>query len=69
MSRKYSIMVRENGADHERELAQVDSNPQAIVEAARELTRPVNEGGRKFRINRYEHVYALDNATGEKVTC
>lgn len=57
----FTIMVRETGRNHERELCSVDSNPEAIVEAAKTKVMAVEQGGRKVKIPAYEHVYFKDN--------
>lgn len=42
--KRYSIMVIEYGADREIELCQTDTNPQMVVEAAKEKTLKVYKG-------------------------
>jgi hypothetical protein len=64
---RYSIIIREHGHDHESVLAQVDTNPQAVVEAAKQRTSRMAVGNRRFTVARYDHVYAVDNVTGERV--
>lgn len=59
--KRYSIMARETGADREVEIAQVDTNPAAIVAGAQMRARPVTRpNGRKALEPRYEHVYFVD---------
>jgi len=67
--KKYTIMVREAGADHEVEFCQCDSNPGAIVEAAQQKYRLVDGGissSRKIRVPKYEHVYFRENVKNEQ---
>lgn len=56
MKKRYSIMVRESGADHETELCQVDNNPNAMVACARTKTFVG-----KARVPRYENIRVIDN--------
>lgn len=61
--KRYSIMVRERRADHEVELCQCDSNPEALVAAAQEkylLVANPSGGSRKISVAKYEHVYFID---------
>ena len=62
---RYSIMIREYNHDYETVLAQVDSNPMAVVEAARQRVRKQQVGAHIETVGRYDHVYAIDNETGE----
>lgn len=41
MKRRYSIWGTEHGSDHEVELAQVDSNPQPVMDGFAEMTLTV----------------------------
>jgi hypothetical protein len=61
--KRYSIMARGRHSDHEVELCQCDSNPQAVVAAAQAKTILIRgkSGGRKIRVAMYGHVYAVDN--------
>jgi hypothetical protein len=59
--KRYSIMVREVGSDHEVELCQVDRNPKAIAEALGQKTR-----SRCVHTERYDWVRIVDN--GEAVS-
>lgn len=59
--KRYSIMVREVGRDHERELCQVDRNPEAIADAAKKKTILVDRGDKKVKIGAYEHVHVIEN--------
>lgn len=58
-------MIREYNHDHETVLAGVDSNPMAVIEAARQRVRKEHVGSRTVVVSRYDHVYAIDNETGE----
>ncbi len=57
---RYSIMARPYGADHEIEIAQCDTNPEAVVEAVREKFLKIDGGNRKVLVAKYEHVHVVD---------
>ena len=59
--KRYSIMARQYGANYETELCQCETNPGAIVEAARQKKIKIEAGKRKVFVAKYEHVYARDN--------
>lgn len=64
--KRYSIMVRENGVDHEVELCQVDNNPRDVAAAAQEKKlRQINSAGGYFFINKYDTVRIQDNGEQE----
>lgn len=67
MKRRYSIWGREYGADHDVELAQVDSNPQPVLDGlvTKTLTiRPSLTGPRKkSKIRKYTWLRIVDNET------
>ena len=52
--KRYTIMVRPSGVDYEVALADVDSNPEAIVKA-------VKAKRRRARLTRYENVRIREN--------
>ncbi len=60
--KRFSIRVRERGSDKESELCQVATNPEAIVDAARNkfLMIDAGDGRRKVREPKYEHVYFVE---------
>jgi hypothetical protein len=66
MTHRYSIMVRPYGQDHEVELAQCDSNPEAIAAGAREKSISLDLGytksgkARKVLVSKYEHISIVD---------
>jgi hypothetical protein len=68
MKKRYSIMVREHGSDHDVELMQVESNPQAIVAGLHEKTLTAKSsmfrGGRTAKIPKYTFIQIIDNAKG-----
>jgi hypothetical protein len=61
--KRFSIMVRSRHSDHEVELCQCDSNPQAVVDAAlqKSLMSRGKPGARKVRVPLYEHARFIDN--------
>jgi hypothetical protein len=64
--KRYSIMARENqqGA-RDLELCQCDSNPEALVEAARAKRMRFDDGrGRKIQVPKYAHVFTVDHGKG-----
>jgi hypothetical protein len=66
MTPRYSIIVREHGSDHDVELMQVNSNPDAIVAGLRAksltLKRTVFEAGKRHvKIPKYSYVRVVDH--------
>jgi hypothetical protein len=64
MKRRYSIWGTEICSDHEVELAQVDSNPQAISKIFEEMMvkgKPAMKGGKVAKIRKYTWVRIIDN--------
>jgi hypothetical protein len=66
MKKRYSIMVREFGSDHDIELMQVDSNPQAVIDGLRKKTLTISRsifepGKRKNRIPKYTYLQVIEN--------
>lgn len=58
--KRYSIMAAPFGWGKEIELCQCDSNPQAIVEAAREKRIRVHGGDRYRMVAKYESLRIVD---------
>lgn len=63
MKKRYSIIVREWGADRDVELMQCDSNPEALVAALyAKRVNTTKEGARKkTSISRYVTIRIVDN--------
>jgi hypothetical protein len=69
MKKRYSIMVREYGSDHDVELMQVDSNPQAIIDGLHKKTLTIHrsifeKGKRSVKLPKYTFIQVVDNAKG-----
>jgi len=69
MKKRYSIWVREYGSDHDVELMQVDSNPQAVTTGLHAKMITINktifqEGKRKTKIPKYTFIRVVDNHAG-----
>jgi hypothetical protein len=69
MKRRYSIMVREYGSDHNVELLQVDTNPQPIVDGLHKKTLTIRhsifeKGKRTTKVPKYSFIQVVDNAKG-----
>lgn len=66
MTARYSIMVFEHGSDHEVELMQVNSNPQAIVDGLRQksltIRRSIQQPGKRVvKIPKYSFIRVIDH--------
>ncbi|MET3308080.1 hypothetical protein ABIE86_004645 [Bradyrhizobium diazoefficiens] len=63
VKKRYSIWVREIGSDHDVELMQCDSNPQALVDGlyAKHLTVKTDTARKKTKVGRYSWVRIVDN--------
>lgn len=66
MTARYTIMVQEHGSDHEVELMQCGSNPQAIVDGLRKksltMRRSIFEPGKRVvKIPKYTSIRVIDN--------
>ena len=59
--KRYSIMARPYGADHEVEICQCDSHPEELAEGVRLKRIMMQVGDRKVPIGKYEHVYFVDH--------
>lgn len=70
MKKRFSIWVREIGSDHDVELMQCDSNPEALVKglSAKTLTTVV-EGSKKkkTKVAKYSWVRVVNNETGATI--
>ncbi|MBO0715931.1 MAG: hypothetical protein J2P55_01165 [Rhizobiales bacterium] len=69
MTARYSIIVREYGSDHDIELMQCGSNPQAIVEGLRQksltIRRSIFEPGKRVvKIPKYISIRVIDHDKG-----
>jgi hypothetical protein len=60
MKKRYSILVRADGSDHEVELCQVSSNPEKIVEAAGMKRLRKSSMGRRYYTQKYNSVRVVD---------
>lgn len=67
MKKRYSIWVREIGNDHDVELMQCDSNPQALADGlyAKHLTIKTDTSRKKTKVGRYSWVRIVDNQPGD----
>ena len=66
--KRYSIMVIEYGAEREIELCQTDTNPQMVVEAAKEKKLKVykaDNARRRSSICKYTSIRIVDNQAAE----
>jgi hypothetical protein len=65
MRARYSIWGREYGSDHDVELAQVNNNPQAVVDGLMSKMLSVNHsalpGGKKTKIRKYSWLRIIEN--------
>lgn len=64
--KRYSIWGREYGADHDVELAQVDGNPQPVLDAYASKTLTINHSimeskKRKSKIRKFTWLRIVDN--------
>jgi hypothetical protein len=63
--RRYSIWGQEYGADHEVELAQVENDPQPILDALAAKKLSVNHsafpGGKKTKVRKFTWLRIVDN--------
>jgi adenylate cyclase class IV len=62
--KRYSIMVIEYGSDREIELCQTDTNPQMVVEGAKEKTLMVYKGPdarRRSKTCKYTSIRIVDH--------
>ena len=64
--KRFSIWGREYGADHDVELAQVDSNPQPVLDGLAEKTLTINHdifksAKKKSKIRKYSWLKIVEN--------
>jgi hypothetical protein len=59
--KRYSIIVREDGSDHEVELCQVGCNPEKIAEAVGKKMLRTSSMGRSYRTQKYNWIRIVDN--------
>jgi hypothetical protein len=67
MKRRYSIYGTEYGSDHEVELAQVDGDPQPVLDGyvAKTISLKTGKGGkRRSKIRKYTWLRIVENAQG-----
>lgn len=65
--KRYSIWGREYGADHDVELAQVDGNPQPVLDGLAEKTLTIHHdifksSKKKSKIRKYSWLRIVENA-------
>jgi hypothetical protein len=61
--KRYSILARRYGTTRTAEICQCDTNPQAIVAAAKEQRVCLGQrGGRPVWVQKFERVHFIDNA-------
>jgi hypothetical protein len=58
--KRYSIMVKEEGSDHEVELCQVNSSPKSIADALSRKTLRTSSEDRQYRIPKYTWIRVVD---------
>lgn len=68
MKKRYSIWVREVGSDHDVELMQVDSNPEALKSQLYTKMLTINKslfepGKRRSRVSKYSRVWIVENVS------
>jgi hypothetical protein len=68
MKKRYSILVRADGSDHEVELCQVSSNPEKIVEAAGMKRLRKSSMGRRYYTQKYNWIRIVDYGEGSTVS-
>jgi hypothetical protein len=59
--KRYSILVREAGSDHEVELCEVSSNPKKTAEAAGMKRLRKSSVGRRYYTKKYDWIRIVDN--------
>jgi hypothetical protein len=66
MKKRYSIWGRMYGADHDTEIVQVETNPQAMLDALinKKLTvrHSIEKGGKMGRVRMYDYLRFVENA-------
>jgi hypothetical protein len=63
MKRRFSIWGREHSADHDVELAQVDNDPQAVLDgfAAKTLTLHLGGTKKKSKVRKFTWLRIVEN--------
>lgn len=65
MKRRWSIWGTEHGSDHEVELAQVDTNPQPVLDAyaamTLKLSASITKASKKSKIRKFTWLRIVDN--------
>jgi hypothetical protein len=62
--RRYSIWGQQHGSDHEVEILQVDSNPQAALDGLCNKMlkdKPVRKGGKANKVRQYSWLRIVEN--------
>jgi hypothetical protein len=59
--KRYSIMVKEDGSDHEVELCQVNCNPKKIADGVGKKMLRKSSMGRSYRTQKYNWIRIVDN--------
>jgi hypothetical protein len=66
MTMRYSIWGREYGADHDVEIVQVNSNPQAVLDGLMQKTltirHSIQKGGKTSKVRKYTWLRIVENA-------
>lgn len=64
--KRYTIIVREYGSDHNVELLEVDDNPKDVAAglAKKLLTVKSRDGHRRLKTPRYTYIFTRDNGVG-----
>jgi hypothetical protein len=67
---RFSIWGQEYGADHEVEIVQVESNPQAVLDGLMQKKLSVNHsvlpGGKKTKVRKYQWLRIVTNDQTER---
>jgi hypothetical protein len=65
MKQRYSIWGREYGSDHDVEIVQVNSNPQAVVDGLMQkmltVRHSIMKGGKTAKIRKYSYLRITEN--------
>lgn len=64
MKMRYSIWGREYGADHDVELAQVQDNPQPVLDGLKRKSLKIGAAPHRRTIPKYTWLRIVDNAAG-----
>lgn len=69
MTRRYSIFGRQYGADHDVELAQCETNPQAILASLKSKSLTIQSEHKRAQISKYTWLRIVDNGDGTMKPC